>query len=1388
MTLPPPPPPPHFSPNYQLVRKYGGFRGTIAALTLLLFLPVSPALAEVSCEPLQRGTLGDDGVFTPGTQASDTDYRVACTGTGGEDDRVGWSHFFDSADATGADVFPDNARRNPDTRLILDIDDAHADFGTDQFPPDDVGSRYHVVISGRMRGDGTWTGSGANFWIGETLAADLKVDSHADIRTTGGARGIGISYRDEDPEGSIRLRNFGHILTEGEGTGVNPRRAHGVDIWAPAGDAEFTNEAGATVETRGKGARGAAIFGTGGAMVVNRGSITTTGDPITNPDGSRIRRADTVYAGLEGLEGTAQAVNEAGATIRTEGKGARSLYAIVCAWTGEYCDPNAHGTAIAVNRGSVVNTGDMFVSSNGATRRPSGVYANLDATSGTARAVNEAGATIRTEGSEARALEARACAWTGSDCLPEGRGSAIAINRGSVTSTGERAHGVRASAEGIGADARVENAGSITTTGDGAYGIDVWTPQVVSASAVNEGTIRTEGRGARGIWVGSSGRVSQLAITNRAAGRVETTGDGGSHGLIAWTGGEDSSAVEVTNEGSVITRGFNSEGVLAIVDGSGTRENANSVRAVNQAGATIETMGTGSSGLNATVIVRGTGRVNSFGTATAENHGTIVTAGGVEEEQISRAGWILSAAPGVTAHQWPWEDEVEIGNTGDVTVLNTGEVTVTGGTAGLSAQTYGTGTATVRMTKGSVTSGATDDSATPEDESRFGIGIFAAAHTGSTTDDPDDDTDVRITLTGAGATVTAHGEAADDPATAYRDESRGIGILAQTGATGHIEVEVSGGATITADRAAVFEGGRTTFTLDGSTLSGDVEFASLDDHMTVRNGLVDGDVHFGDGMDTLVLDVPDSGGIAGRITGLEELLKRGAGVARIVDAELADNALAIEEGELSVSGHLNLGSEGTLTVHDGSRLTVEVGDLTTDAGDHGQITAGQGVIYQGLEENEAPELFLQLASDAQANADAIQAVIEESPIDVLGEGTRVRIQTDAEAVDAADTRLHTADADGSTREIGSVEQGGQVRLAEGATLGTPPPVTEPSRSGGARAGSGMILLGGGALIAGLLIDFLDEDETALADWEGATSDRRTTTSFAGIRSANAIEHRVRSGGLEHWTRTFAGDAPTLADGATGTLRGVATGLDARLAGGFHLGVTAMPELSMSSGAGPASDHDSSLDGSYYALRGGWRGARLFADTTLSQGRYRAQSLLDNPVAGGVLGGRMGLAQGQMRGRAGARLDLGALRATPSLALFSGSLRQDAHAAESAALRAEVPGVSQRYQGWKAALNLAPSGWLEGPRALRWRPGLHLASMRTRTRGPAMVDVRQADKAGVLSFSSQARTRALPQTVHSFGASVTALRSDSWRLRLGYAGMVVDEEPIHAAVARLHVRF
>ena len=65
---------------------------------------------------------------------------------------------------------------------------------------------------------------------------------------------------------------------------------------------------------------------------------------------------------------------------------------------------------------------------------------------------------------------------------------------------------------------------------------------------------------------------------------------------------------------------------------------------------------------------------------------------------------------------------------------------------------------------------------------------------------------------------------------------------------------------------------------------------------------------------------------------------------------------------------------------------------------------------------------------------------------------------------------------------------------------------------------------------------------------------------------------------------------------------------------------------------------------------------------------------------------------------------------------------------------------------------------------------------------------QSDRAGVLSFTSRARVQGLPRRVHGLGTSLTVQRSDAWRFRAGYAGMMVDGDPVHAVVAGLNLRF
>ena len=1050
--------------------------------------------------------------------------------------------------------------------------------------------------------------------------------------------------------------------------------------------------------------------------------------------------------------------------------------------------------------------------------------------------------------------------------------SASAANHGTVITCGEvheyhsddgtpagrRAHAVSVDSNS-GDGAAAVNSGLIETRGRGARGMAVFeygATATATATATNRGRIVTRGdmydgtehfgyphhRTTDGVLV-ESGRLAgdAVAINERnsandpQSGVIEVHGTG-ARGLWVWTIG--TGEAKGINRGTITTRGDalggpDSHGSAAA--GIAAQSSRGNATAINEEGATIRTYGDGAPGLFAGILDFGAAGDSGDRTARAENQGTIVVSG--DFQQIEEGGIFEDVYTiGVYAHA----------DNGTATVVNTGNVTAAGRlAAGLYAgdsssfrdddvlvdepPPSGGTNATVHVTAGRIVAGAQDNPATPEDESRNGFGIVAESERGR----------ARVMVSGASTTITAH--SADNPAPEFSGE--GVGIIA-FGAFGEdcvvgdtctadSLVEVSGGATVTADIAvrvhgtlnlyesrldgrveldSEFGGSNDHFTIRGGSVHGDVNFHGLDDVLTIKNhGHITGNVDFGEDetqygredRDILIFDVNGTGErttrIDGTITGIEEMYKRGPGTAWVRDVTFSGSALALEEGGLTLAGHLNLGADGTLTVHDESRLTVEVGDITEDTMDHGRITAGGGVVYEGLEAQEAPELFMQIGADATDNAEAIQAQLQQERIDVLGEDTQVLRRRDASTRPAAATpALMMVGGDGTAQNIGTLSSDGtaMVELDEGQNLDTDgmrPDDTDdtdrPRRDDGGSSNAGAILIGGGAAaLAVYLFDLFDSEEPALVEWEESWTGTRTTTSFAGIGSGHYREHRVRTGALEQWTRTFAGDSTALAGGVDGAVQGVALGLDARLSEGFHVGASMMPDMAASTHRGPALNFGANAEGGRYALHGGWSGDALFVDAGLSHGSYRTQSLIENPAVGGLLGGELNLTQDRAQGRAGMRLDLGRLRATPSVSLFSGSLRQGAYTARGAAVSAEVPGFSQRYAGWRAKLDLAPSGWLDGPGTLSWRPSLHLGTTRTRTSGPGRLHVRQSDHEGVLSFASRAAVKGLPRTVHGIGASLVAARSDAWNFRMGYAGMVVDGEPVHAAVARLVIRF
>ncbi len=121
---------------------------------------------------------------------------------------------------------------------------------------------------------------------------------------------------------------------------------------------------------------------------------------------------------------------------------------------------------------------------------------------------------------------------------------------------------------------------------------------------------------------------------------------------------------------------------------------------------------------------------------------------------------------------------------------------------------------------------------------------------------------------------------------------------------------------------------------------------------------IGGDVAFGGGTDRLVFnaclqaDVDDTGDTdctaaygelkishTGMLIGLENISKIGSGTVRLGDLTSRGSTMALEDGDLRLTGHLDLGASGTLTIHDASRLIF--GATYDDQGQrtHGKITA-----------------------------------------------------------------------------------------------------------------------------------------------------------------------------------------------------------------------------------------------------------------------------------------------------------------------------------------------------------------------------------------------------------------------------------------------------------------
>ena len=1063
--------------------------------------------------------------------------------------------------------------------------------------------------------------------------------------------------------------------------------------------------------------------------------------------------------------------------------------------------------ALATNRGTIVTCGGPYSytddQDNRRFRFSNGIRATVSSGDKDATAINEAGAVVETRGLGANGVLIS---------ISTGSGSVIGINSGRIfrgMDIDNRFYfpsGIGGSAIGIGSvnltntkEGVIEGAFSIGMTGYSGTG---------AITLLNAGRISLPG-GVLIVGMSANTGGDFMRIINEGIVEINTGGAiAGSiqnQGLSLSSTRQHSGRSEAINRGRVSLQGTGAVGITIRSTHAGTSENPNSLRAVNEKGGTISINGPMGYGIT---VAKNVEQVEyNFGRLVVENHGVINVTGDflpITGACFGPSGIfaVHSISSGTAMARECRISPADTHHTGDVRVVNTGTIQAVGRSiAGIAAVNLGNGRTIVEITNGRIVAGS------PSPDRKFGFGILATVHTDHAGDDPDptDDIDLEVTVSGPSATVTAYGEGVDDPLTRW-DDSRGIGILGMVNGeidfvsrrpdlTGHIEVEISNGATINAQRALLLVGARAyvnvfnstvngdieydhhalnnILTLRGGVISGNVKFFGGDDMFTVNNrGFVAGNVEFGGGNDTLILDVTGSGAqassISGTISGLEMLNKRGPGQARIGNYSMSDGGtLSIEGGELIVGGHLDLGSTGTVIVRAGSRLTFEVGNISGDSISHGRITASSVVFQSGADK----EVYIQLAP-RQVNEMAVQTRLRQG-IDLL----------------LGDTRYQTAGADGSTSNAGMV----MVKTMSGSVVGesddqgastiTADVETgmDISRKPTAAVATASDSSDSNALYAGAALALLwwltrdDDAETEFVDYE---------THPQNMGSISSLVHN-REPGIETWAKT----TPNSINGLT-PLQGIAAGVDANFESNGYLGISVEP---LASGF-MKSEHlslggDSRYSGDRYQIRGRWNSGAFFTSGSFSYGNYDASAQFRNPVMeDGMLGGNFQMLHNHLQLTAGSRLNIGSeLIFVPSLSVYQGSVKQSAYHAENSVLRAEVPEYSQRYQGWKLGFQVKSPTWRKETNGLKWRHSAGISTQSFRSRASSLT-LQQLDKTDSFSFVTTMPVRGLPSTVHSFNAGIAIAKSRNFRVKLNYVGLMTDGEFHHGATVQTHYKF
>ena len=404
-----------------------------------------------------------------------------------------------------------------------------------------------------------------------------------------------------------------------------------------------------------------------------------------------------------------------------------------------------------------------------------------------------------------------------------------------------------------------------------------------------------------------------------------------------------------------------------------------------------------------------------------------------------------------------------------------------------------------------------------------------------------------------------------------------------------------------------------------------------------------------------------------------------------------------------------------------------------------------------------------------------------SPRSTSGTAPVARITPSTPSDDDGDTGDgDTGDGDTGDGDTGDGDNGdgdnGDGDNGDGDTGGTPDASTGTGGSGGGGAG-GIMAVGLLALLMNYGQD-LDETESELGqyfafDTRSAKNRSRRSSAFSGLLGTDR--------GM--WVRPAQSRFTSYGSSYFGAVSHRMS-WDLQQSGDYFLRASLSPGSSVS----PTGWH-SSASGETVSLTGGWQGEGQRLQLSFTHGRYDAKAKLYDSTTRGNLFGDSTFRHTSVHASAVQELSGGPMKMSASASLMAGQVEQAAYAAENAVIRAKVPAYRQSYAGTRLGFSAKSRKWLALSDAVSVKPHLKISMMRTRSSASDPVLLRQSDKVGALSFETATVLQGVPKSLNVLGIGTDVKPSGlrgAWRL--GYAGMEVDGEYQHAAVAAYQMRF